>query len=218
MKYEAVIYDLDGTVLNTLDDLCDSLNYCLALFGRSPITPWQTGQYLGNGAKRLVTLASGEEEGSELAEKILEVYKAYYDAHCRIKTAPYEGIVPLMKNMKALGVKQAVVSNKPDSAAQPLVKDFFDGLLEYAVGESPDVRRKPAPDSVFAAVEKIGVPIEKCVYIGDTEVDLLTAKNAGMDCISVAWGFRSREQLKAAGATVIAGSVKELEELLTEDK
>lgn len=215
MKYEAILYDMDGTVLDTLGDLCDSVNFSLARFGFATITPEQTAQYLGNGAKRLISLASGEAEDSETAEKILAFYKPYYDAHCRIKTAPYEGIVPLMEHMKKLNVKQAVISNKPDSAVQPLVKEFFDGLLEYAVGESKTVRRKPAPDAVFAAVEKLGVPLEKCVYIGDTEVDLQTARNAGMDCIAVSWGFRSIEQLKAAGAGIIVNSAKELEKILS---
>ena len=211
MKYEAVLYDMDGTVLDTLGDLCDSVNCTLTRFGYPPITQEQTAQYLGNGAKRLISLASGEAEGSDTSERILAFYKPYYDAHCRIKTAPYEGIIPLMERMKALGMKQAVISNKPDSAVQPLVKEFFDGLLDYAVGESKGVRRKPAPDMVLAAADKLGVNTEKCVYIGDTEVDLLTAKNAGMDCIAVSWGFRSTQQLKAAGAEIIADSVEELE-------
>lgn len=217
MKYEAILYDMDGTVLDTLGDLCDSINYALACFELPALSMKQTAQYLGNGAKRLVALASGEEEGSELAEKILAVYKPYYDAHCRIKTAPYEGIVPLMEHIKKRNVKQAVISNKPDSAVQPLVKEFFDGLLEHAVGESKSVRRKPAPDMVLAAADKLGVSVEKCVYIGDSEVDLLTAKNAGMDCIAVSWGFRSVEQLKAAGAEIIVNSTQELEKILLRD-
>ena len=123
----------------------------------------------------------------------------------------------MMRKLKTMGAKQAVISNKPDSAVQPLAEAFFSGLLELAVGESKDVRRKPAPDSVLAAAKKMNVPLDRCVYIGDTEVDIETAKNAGMDCISVTWGFRSAQQLAQSGATVMVNSAEELFDRLTRE-
>ena len=214
MKYDVILYDMDGTVLDTLGDLCDSMNHALELFSFPPVSVQQTARYLGNGAKRYTVLSCPEGTDEETIEKVLAVYRPWYGEHCRIKTAPYEGIVELMKKLRAMGIKQAVVSNKPDSAVKSLADEFFPGLLELAIGESSEVRRKPAPDSVLAAAKKMNIPLEKCVYIGDSEVDIATAKNAGMDCIAVTWGFRSREQLIAAGAEVMVNSADELFEVL----
>lgn len=217
MKYDAILYDMDGTVLNTVDDLCDSMNHALELFSFPPISPSQTASFLGNGAKRYAELACPVGTDAATVEKVLTVYKPWYNEHCRIKTAPYEGVVEMMKRLKALGVKQAVVSNKPNSAVKPLAEKFFPGLLELAVGESKEIRRKPAPDSVLSSAEQMNVPLEKCVYIGDSEVDIETAKNAGMDMIAVTWGFRSIEQLISAGAKNTADSAAELFEMLTQE-
>ena len=150
----------------------------------------------------------------ERIRELIAWYKPYYDAHCRIETRPYPGIPELMEALKEKGVKQAIISNKPDPAVQELAEEFFPGLLEAAVGESERVRRKPDPDAVLAAVERMGLPKEDCVYVGDTEVDLATARNAGMDVIAVSWGFRSEEELLAAGAARIAHSARELGEML----
>ena len=214
MKYDAILYDMDGTVLDTVSDLCDSMNYALSRFSLPPISDAQAMQYLGSGAKRYAELACPEGSDAELIEQVLQVYKPWYKAHCRIRTAPYAGIPELMQTLKACGAKQAIISNKPDSAVQALVPEFFDGLLELAVGESAEVRRKPAPDSVLRAAGEMGVAVEKCVYIGDTEVDIETARRAGMDCVCVAWGFRSVEQLRSAGAPRIVRSVEELKAVL----
>ena len=135
-----------------------------------------------------------------------------------MRTGPYAGILPLMARLKAAGIRQAIISNKPDPAVQELAAHFFPGLLETAVGESPAVRRKPNPDAVLRAVEQMGLEKADCVYVGDTEVDLQTAKNAGLDCIAVTWGFREEEQLLAAGAEKLAHSAAELEALLLEQK
>ena len=214
MKYKAILYDMDGTVLNTVGDLCDSMNYALSLCSLPPISEAQTMQYLGNGAKRYAELACPQGTDAELIENVLNIYKPWYNTHCRIKTAPYAGIPEMMRKFKTLGVKQAIISNKPDSAVQPLSAEFFPGLLELAVGESTGVRRKPAPDSVLKAAAEMSVAVEDCVYIGDTEVDIETAKRAGMDCICVTWGFRTLGQLQAAEAPLIVGSVEELEKVL----
>ena len=145
---------------------------------------------------------------------MLEFYKPYYDAHCREKTAPYPGITELMQRLRDAGVKQAVVSNKPDGAVKELAELFFGGLIESAVGESETVRLKPCPDAVLAAAKLMGVSKDECVYVGDSEVDIETARRAGMDCISVAWGFRDEDMLRAEGAACIVHSAEELFEAL----
>ena len=217
MKYDAILYDMDGTVLDTLGDLTDSVNYALAHFSFPPVDSREVAGFLGNGAKRLLTLSCPEGTDEAVIEKILAFYLPWYNAHCRIKTAPYEGIIEMMQRFKEMGVKQAVISNKPDSAVKPLAEEFFPGLLELAVGESKEIRRKPAPDSVLAAAKQMNIPIGKCVYIGDSEVDIETARNAGMDCVAVTWGFRSKEQLTASGAEIMADSADELFEVLTRE-
>ena len=214
MKYQAVLFDMDGTVLDTLDDLCDSINHSLAEFSLPPVSREHVRQCLGNGAAFLVSHSIPSDSGPELEANVLAFYKPWYDAHCLIKTAPYEGILPMMQSLKEHGLRLAIISNKPDRAVQELSDAFFPGLLELSVGESPAVRRKPAPDTVLAAAEKMGLAISDCVYIGDTEVDLETARNAGMDCIAVTWGFRSEEQLRQDGASVIVHNTDELLEKL----
>ena len=210
MRYQAVLFDMDGTVLNTLDDLYDSVNHSLAQFSLPPVSREHVRQNLGNGAVYLVSHCVPQGTPQELQDRVLAFYKPWYDAHCQIRTAPYEGILPLMEALRAEGIRLAIVSNKPDTAVQELARTFFSGLLEYTVGESPSVRRKPAPDTVLTAAARMAVPVESCVYIGDSEVDLRTARNAGMDCISVTWGFRDEPQLIDAGASVLVHTPEEL--------
>ena len=210
MRYQAVLFDMDGTVLNTLDDLYDSVNHSLAQFSLPPVSREHVRQNLGNGAVYLVSHCVPQGTPQELQDRVLAFYKPWYDAHCQIRTAPYEGILPLMEALRAEGIRLAIVSNKPDTAVQELARTFFSGLLEYTVGESPSVRRKPAPDTVLTAAARMAVPVGSCVYIGDSEVDLRTARNAGMDCISVTWGFRDEPQLIDAGASVLVHTPEEL--------
>ena len=214
MKYQAVLFDMDGTVLDTLDDLCDSINHSLAEFSLPPVSREHVRQCLGNGAAFLVSHSIPAGSSPELEANVLAFYKPWYDAHCLIKTAPYEGILPMMQSLKEQGLRLAIISNKPDRAVQELSDAFFPGLLELSVGESPSVRRKPAPDTVLTAASQIGLSIDQCVYVGDSEVDLQTARNAGMDCISVTWGFRDEAQLIEAGASVLVRTPEELESLL----
>ena len=171
-------------------------------------------QCLGNGAAFLVSHSIPAGSSPELEADVLAFYKPWYDAHCLIKTAPYEGILPMMQSLKEQGLRLAIISNKPDRAVQELSDAFFPGLLELSVGESPSVRRKPAPDTVLTAASQIGLSVDQCVYVGDSEVDLQTARNAGMDCISVTWGFRDEAQLIEAGASVLVRTPEELESLL----
>ena len=214
MRYKAVLFDMDGTVLDTLDDLADSVNRSLREFGLPEVSRFQVGQSLGNGAKYLIRHCLPEGSDEALCERVLSFYKPWYDAHCRIKTKPYDGILQLMETLRADGVSQAIISNKPDSAVQELAEAFFPGLMDVVIGESPAVKRKPSPDTVLAAARQMGLMASDCVYIGDTEVDLETARNAGMDCIPVSWGFRTEEQLRAAGAEEIIRSPEELKKKL----
>ena len=150
----------------------------------------------------------------ETAEQVLAYYLPWYEAHCRVETRPYDGILPLMERLCGQGLRLAIISNKPDPAVQELAEAFFPGVLEVAVGESAAVRRKPDPDAVLHAAEQMGLKASDCVYVGDTEVDIQTARNAGMDCITVTWGFRDEDQLLAAGAQYVAHDTAELEALL----
>ncbi len=210
MIYRAVLFDMDGTVLDTLQDLWAAVNVSLRRFELPEASLDRVRAGLGNGAAHLIGCCAPEERRDE----VLAFYKPWYDAHCNIATRPYAGILPLMARLKAAGVRLAIISNKPDPAVQELAKSYFPGLLETAVGESPAVRRKPSADAVLSAVRQMGLSVADCVYVGDTEVDLETARRAGMACIAVAWGFRSREQLIKAGATRIADSAEELAAML----
>ena len=210
MAVRAVLWDMDGTVLDTLEDLWAAVNVSLRRFDLPEADREAVRAGLGNGAAHLISCVAPAEE----RERVLAFYKPWYDAHCNCRTRPYPGILPLMERLRERGVRQALISNKPDPAVQALARAYFPGLLEISVGESERVRRKPNPDAVLAAVTRMGLQLSECVYIGDTEVDLATAKNAGMACIAVSWGFRSREQLIEAGATRIADTAEELESLL----
>lgn len=205
---------MDGTVLNTLDDLWDAVNHTLTMFGMPEISSENVAHYLGNGARHLIECAVPEGTDPEITEKALAEYIPYYKANCRVKTAPYPGITDMMKQMKSEGIKMAVVSNKPDAATKELSERFFGDLVEVTIGETPQIRRKPAPDTVFEAIRVMDADIGECVYIGDTEVDIQTAVNAGIDCISVTWGFRTEDELIAAGAQKVAHSMDELYSLL----
>lgn len=214
MKYKAVLYDMDGTVLDTLGDLVSAVNYTMEHFGMPRRSEKEIMGFLGNGAKNLITCAAPSGTASEKIDEMLAFYLPWYDSHCQILTAPYEGIIELMQELKALGVKQAVISNKQDSAVKPLAAHYFPGLLESALGESETVKKKPNPDAVLAALKELGVDKSEAIYVGDSEVDVQTAINADMDCAAVSYGFRSEEELIAAGAKLICHSVKELREYI----
>ena len=217
MKYKAVLFDMDGTVLDTLGDLAAAVNHTLREFSMPERSIAEVAAALSNGAAYLIAHTVPAGTPKELTDKVLAAYAPYYDAHCDILTGPYDGIVPLMQKLRERGVKLAVISNKQDTAVKPLAEKYFPGLLEIAVGESTEVRRKPNPDAVLAALRHIGVEREDAIYVGDTEVDLQTARNAGMECASVDWGFRTREQLVEIGAEHIFDTVQELEEYLLRD-
>ncbi len=186
-----ILWDLDGTLLNTLDDLYDSVNHTLAAFGYPLRTKEEVRRFVGNGAKRLIALSVPD--GAAVAP-VLEYFQNYYKDHAQIKTRPYPGVLEALAELQE-NYPIAIVSNKPDGAVKMLCDQYFPGV--YAQGELENVSRKPAPDSVYKAMEAIGV--ESCIYVGDSEVDVLTAKNAGVPCLCVLWGFRDRECLQENG-------------------
>lgn len=192
MRKIGVIFDMDGTLLNTLEDLTDAVNVALEQNGHPRRTLEEVRLFVGDGAAALIRRAAPE--GAE-QKPIVDAFFNWYGLHCQDKTRPYEGIMEALEALKAK-CPVAVVSNKPDFAVKMMCKQIFPGV--HGVGEIKDVPRKPAPDMVYAAMEQLGV--EKCVYIGDSNVDLQTAKNAGVPCISVLWGFRTKEELMEAGA------------------
>lgn len=205
-----ILFDLDGTLLDTLEDLLDATNYALAACGYPPRTLKELRRFVGNGAENQIRLALPEDQKEDLP-RVLATYKPYYTDHCQIKTKPYDGVLPALEE---LGKKYpvAIVSNKPDAAVKSLCAEYFPGT--YALGETADCPRKPAADMVFKAMAAIGV--ERCVYVGDSEVDVLTAKNSGMPCVGVLWGFRDREDLEAAGKCVFCENTEDLVRIIEE--
>ena len=216
MKYKIAIFDLDGTILNTIEDLADSLNYALAKNGYKERTVAETQSFVGNGLLMLVKRAIKPETSEEEAQKVLADLKAYYKIHCADKTKPYEGIPELLKDLKTADYLLAVVSNKADYAVQILCEQYFPGMFDLAVGERENVRRKPAPDSVNAVLAEFELNKADAVYIGDSDVDIETAENVGTDSILVAWGFRGADFLREKGAKHIVFDTEELKRCLLE--
>lgn len=203
-----ILFDLDGTLLDTLEDLADSVNHTLEQFGYPVRTREEVRRFVGNGARRLIEQAVPENGD---VDAVLAAFQQYYREHCQIKTKPYDGI---LEALEVLGqtYPMAIVSNKPDAAVKTLCAQYFSGI--YARGESVDCPRKPAPDMVFKAMETIGV--ERCIYVGDSEVDVLTAQNAGVPCLSVLWGFRDKEEMEAVGGTHFCKNPAELPAVIKE--
>ena len=215
MRYTTILFDLDGTLLDTLDDLTDAVNRTLARYGQPPRSRREVRAFLGNGALYLMQHAAPDVTG-ERFDALLRDYKADYDANCRVRTAPYPGVPALLQTLKAHGIRTGIVSNKPDSAVQPLYEAFFADTVDAAVGERDGIRRKPAPDTVLAAMERLGAAPGETLYVGDSEVDILTARNAGVDCASVTWGFRDADELLRNGAKLLFDSADALCAFLTE--
>lgn len=207
-------FDLDGTLLDTLDDLTDGVNHALAGFGYQLATREQIRSRLGYGSNYLIAESIPGGRGNPEYQAVFDDYLAYYRAHSSVKTAPYPGIMALLERLKDIGVKCAIVSNKPDSAARELGKRWFDGLVATTVGDRVGIRRKPAPDTLLEVMRQLGAAPERTVYIGDSEVDVQTAQAAGVDCISVTWGFRTEMQLVESGASVLVSDAAELEAAL----
>jgi len=212
MKYQAILFDMDGTVLDSRDDLTDAINHTLRENGFPAVTRDEVVSATGHGASHLLASCLPKGEDTPHFPEILQQYKAYYAAHTQVNTKPYEGIPGILNDLQKRGVKVAIVSNKPMKAACTLGEHFFPGVL--TVGEDPARPRKPAPDMVWYALSLLGVDKDHACYVGDSEVDVATARAAGVELAAVDWGFRSREMLMEAGAECIASNAAELRKLL----
>ena len=212
--YTTVIFDLDGTLLDTLEDLTDSVNYALTDAGYPGHTIEEVRMMVGNGVRTLMERAVPTGISTEAFEAVFAAFKEHYDQHCNDHTHPYDGIPELLHTLKAQGFRLAIVSNKVDSAVKTLRALYFNETIPVAIGEKEGIRRKPAPDTVVTALQELGASASDAVYVGDSDVDIQTAANAGMDCISVSWGFRDTAFLKAHGASLIIDHPQELPALL----
>lgn len=213
-RYSVVVFDLDGTLLDTLEDLTDSVNFALGNNGFPERTIDEVRSFVGNGIVKLVERALPGKVSDETFARCMADFRTFYSANSAIKTKPYEGINEVLSSLIEHGVKTAVVSNKTDDRTRPLCEHYFGSLIGYSVGKKDGVKPKPEPDAVFEAIAAVGGDRESAVYIGDSEVDIQTAANAGIPLIGVAWGFRGREFLEKNGAAVIADSTGELLNLL----
>lgn len=212
--YKLAVFDMDGTILDTLEDLKDSTNFALEKCGYPTRTYDEVRRFVGNGIRKLIERAVPEGLTTEQIDRVHEVFTEHYKVHCADKTKAYDGIKPLLEKLRASGVKTAVVSNKADYGVQELCKEYFDGLFDYAVGEREGIRRKPAPDAVNEALRVLGIDKSEAVYIGDSDVDFETAKNAELPCISVLWGFRDEEFLREKGATLFVRDPAEIYDII----
>ena len=207
-----ILFDLDGTLLDTIGDLHTAVNYALSAFGYPTREKTEIRAFLGNGMRNLIMRSLPEDATDAQVDETLAVYQPYYDSHNLILTKPYDGILSALEVLREK-YPIGVVSNKQDTAVKPMCARFFGEAL-YALGEAPGCPRKPAPDMVCKAMADIGV--EKCIYVGDSEVDVLTARNAGMPCLSVLWGFRDREEIVEGGGCHFCDSVADLPRILEE--
>lgn len=212
--YKLAVFDMDGTILDTLEDLKDSTNFALEKCGYPTRSYDEVRRFVGNGIRKLIERAVPEGLTTEQIDRVHEVFTEHYKVHCADKTKAYDGIKPLLEKLRASGVKTAVVSNKADYGVQELCKEYFDGLFDYAVGEREGIRRKPAPDAVNEALRVLGIDKSEAVYIGDSDVDFETAKNAELPCISVLWGFRDEEFLREKGATLFVRDPAEIYDII----
>lgn len=210
MKYNSVVFDLDGTLLDTLGDLRDSVNYALEKNALPKRTTEEIRSFVGNGIRLLIERSVPENSPLETVDKCFSDFKEYYKDHSAILTKPYDGIISLMKNLKSKGIKIAVVSNKADFAVKTLMENYFSALYDCVYGERAGVPRKPEPDGVFDAIKEMGAEIKDAVYIGDSEVDVITSKNAGLPCIAVTWGFRDKKVLESLNPEYIVDSPSDI--------
>ena len=214
MKYELIVFDMDGTILDTLEDLKNSMNHTLKLHNMPQRTLDEIRSFVGNGIRKLIERAVTAGTSDEKIDVIHKDFMAHYEIHCADFTRPYDGVIDLIKELRNRGYKTAVVSNKADTAVQDLCVQYFPGLFDLAIGERPEIAKKPAADMVNLALEQLGFSKEKAVYIGDSDVDVATARNSNLDMIAVDWGFRTREFLMEQGAETIVSAPEEILELV----
>ncbi len=214
MKKTTVVFYLDGTLLDNLQDIANAVKDALEHQGMPKRTLEEVRQFVGNGVRLLMIRAVPDGESKPLFEETFALFKDYYGEHCNDNTKPYAGVVELIETLKKKGYAVAIVSNKIDFAVKELNDLYFKGIVPVAIGEKEDIRRKPAPDTVFEALKELGKTKEEAIYVGDSDVDIETAKNAGMPCISVLWGFRDKEFLAEHGAEYYAETTEEVSELI----
>ena len=210
LQYKTLIFDLDGTLLDTLQDLAAATNYTLRKNGFPERTTDEVRRFVGNGIRKLIERAVPAGTCVAMQERVYADFNVYYKAHCADTTCTYPGVLQLLEEARALGCQTAIVSNKADYGVQELAKQYFPGLLDAAIGEQAGIAKKPAPDMLVAIMEKLGADKESTIYIGDSDTDLMTAANTGIPCIGACWGFRGREFLVAHGATLLAEKVEDV--------
>lgn len=215
MKYKTVIFDLDGTLLNTLEDLYLSVNYALAAHNHPLRTIDEIRRFIGNGVAVLIRRSAPAGTSEEEAEALLDIFREHYLAHMNDHTCPYDGIMDMLSQLEKAGIRTAIVSNKVDKATKELNAMYFAPQITVAIGAPPD-KKKPHPASVFTAMEELHAVPSETVYVGDSDVDVETAGNAGIDCIGVSWGYRGREFLANLGLKMIADTPEDLLTLLNE--
>ena len=211
-QYDTYIFDLDGTLLNTLGDLASSVNHTMKEFGFPQHTVDEVRCMVGNGIKKLIERAIPQGKENPQYEQVYKSFMAYYLQHSLDTTCPYDGIMEMMSSLKAKGKNIAVVSNKYCTATEQLCRHFFNDYVSVAIGESEKIRKKPAPDSVLEVMRRLATDKDHCVYIGDSDVDIETARNSGIPCISVLWGFRDKDFLISHGATCLVSTPKQITE------
>lgn len=213
-RFDTVIFDLDGTLLDTLEDLTNAVNHALVVCGMERRTIEEVRRFVGNGIRNLMRRAVPEGEANPKFEQAFVEFQTYYKIHCKEKTKPYAGVMELLEKLKQEGYHLAIVSNKADFAVKELWKLYFGDFIESAIGERDGIARKPASDTVFQALREMGVTSEHAVYIGDSDVDIQTAENSGIPCISVTWGFRDREFLQEHHARYLAETTQDVYALI----
>lgn len=209
-NYDTVIFDLDGTLLNTLEDLADGVNHVMEENGYPKRTLEEVRHFVGNGIRRLMEQAVPESVTGDEFERVFEEFRSYYTEHCQIKTRAYDGIMQLLDTLKKQGYAMAIVSNKNHAAVCELNEIYFKEYIKVAIGQKDGIRKKPAPDTVIQALKELGKEKETAIYVGDSEVDFATAKNSGMDCALVTWGFRTKNELAEFEPTVFIDQPEEL--------
>lgn len=216
-KYDAVVFDLDGTLLNTLEDLADAVNFVMEAHRYPVRTIEEVRCFVGNGIRRLMEQAVPENVAGDEFERVFEEFKNYYTAHCQMKTRAYDGIMSLLKVLNEKGYAMAIVSNKNHAAVCELNDIYFKEYINVAIGQKDGIRKKPAPDSVMQALKELGKEKESAIYVGDSEVDFATAENSGMDCALVTWGFRTTEELAEYTPKAFIEQPEELLKVLDEE-
>lgn len=209
---------MDGTILNTLDDLCDATNYSLKHFEMPEHTIDEIRMFVGNGIKKLIERACPQNTSESKINEVFEFFMKYYSEHSAVKTASYPGIMELVSELKKAGIKTAVSTNKANGPAQDLGKKYFNGIFDLIIGQKEGLNIKPAPDSIYEILKILKTDKKDAVYIGDSDVDFMTAKNSGLDFIGVTWGFRGRSFLENLGTKTIVDSTEEIMKIIKEEK